>query len=323
MTMTFRPANHHRALIAAVLGTALAFAGAIAVPAQETRTIEADNGTITIPTAPQRVATIGNTTLPFIDVGGKPIGVTAESDTDVGRLPEDQRATYASATILAASADEVDMEQLASLKPDLILVQIPDAEFELIKARLETIAPTVFYGLDTEWKALADGIADAGNTTAALSEQKAAFEQHLAQIKDKYSAIIADTSFVDLNRWTSSDPGTFAIADIGCSEIARDEVGLKLPEAPAGENPLAWTALSFEQLGELSKYDVITYPIGADGQPTEPFLPVVETNTWKALPAATSGRALGVFCPGNNSYGAVLQYLDSLDAALATLPAKE
>ncbi|MCC6891997.1 MAG: ABC transporter substrate-binding protein, partial [Anaerolineae bacterium] len=61
-------------------------------------------------------------------------------------------------------------------------------------------------------------------------------------------------------------------------------------------------------------------PVDAEGQPTEPFAAVVETNTWKALPAVTSGRALGLFCPGNNSYGAVLQYLDSLDRALATLP---
>ena len=294
-----------------------------AAVAQETRTVEADNGTVEIPAAPQRIATIGNTTLPFIDLGGKPVGVTAESDSDVALLPADQQATYSSATILAASADEVDMEQLASLKPDLILVQIPGAEFELIRKQLEAIAPTVFYGLDREWKALADGIAEAGNTTDALSGQKAELATRLADIKEKYGALIASTSFVDLNRWASSDPGTFAIADIGCSEIGRDEVGLNLPEAAEGENPLAWTAMSFEQLGELAKYDVITYPVDAEGKPTEPFVPVLETNTWKALPAVTSGRALGLFCPGNNSYGSVLRYLDSLDTALGTLPAKE
>lgn len=322
MTTTCHSAERRRTLMAGLLSVSFVFTAAAAL-AQETRTIEADNGTIEIPVAPQRIATIGNTTLPFIDLGGQPIGVTAESDTDVARLPEDQQATYASATILAASADEVDMEQLASLQPDLILVQVPGGEFESIKAQLEAIAPTVFYGLDREWKALADGIADAGNTTDALSGQKAEFAARVADIKEKYSAIIGGTSFVDVIRWSSSDPGTFAIADIGCSEIARDEIGLNLPESPAGENPLAWTAYSFEQLGELSKYDVITYPVDAAGQPIEPFLPVVETNTWKALPAVTSGRALGVFCPGNNSYGSVLRYLDSLDAALATLPPKE
>lgn len=287
----------------------------------DTRSVDADNGTIEVPADPQRVATIGNTTLPFIDLGGSPIGVTSESESDVERLPDDQQATYASATILAASADEVDMEELASLEPDLILVQIPAAEFESIESQLEAIAPTVFWGLDTEWKALADGIAEAGNTADALSEQKAEFEERLAEIQEKYGEIIDGTSFVDVIRWASSDPGTFAIADIGCSEIARDEVGMDFPEAAEGDDPLAWTSLSFEQLGELSEYDVITYPVDAEGQPTEPFVPVVETNTWQALPAVTSGRALGVFCPGNNSYGSVLRYLDSLDSALATLPA--
>lgn len=290
--------------------------------ANETRTVTADNGSVKVPANPERVATIGNTTLPFIDLGGKPIGVTAESDSDVARLPEDQQATYASAEILAASADEVDLEELARLKPDLILVQIPDAEFEAIETQLEAIAPTVFYGLDVEWKALADGVAEAGNVADSLSEQKAEFEGKVAKIKETYAATIAGTSFVDISRGSFSDPGTFYIADIGCSEIARDEVGLNLPEAPEGEDPLAYESLSFEQLGELSKYDVVTYPVDVEGQPTVDFLPVVETNTWKALPAVISGQALGVFCPGNNSYGAVNRYLESLDSALAMLPAK-
>ncbi|WP_232662782.1 ABC transporter substrate-binding protein [Pseudonocardia sp. TRM90224] len=309
--------------ITALVLTACGGAGteAPADPVAETRTVQAGNGAVEVPVAPQRVATIGNTTLPFIDLGGKPVGVTAESDSDVALLPADEQATYKSATILAPSADEVDMEKLAGLDPDLILVQVPESEFESIKARLTAIAPTVFFGLDAEWKALADGVADAGNVTGALGAQKAEFEQRLAAIKEKYRGIVGGTSFVDVTRYSSSDPGTFAIADIGCSEIARDEVGMNFPKAADGADPLAWTALPFEQIGELSKYDVITYPVDVAGRPTEPFAPVVETNTWKALPEVGSGHALGVFCPGNNSYGSVIRYLESLDRALATLPA--
>jgi iron complex transport system substrate-binding protein len=285
----------------------------------ETRTVKAGNGDIKVPAAPQRVVTIGNTDLPFIDMGGKPVGVTGVDESELSLLPEEQRATFEKATDLG---DEVDLEKVASLEPDLILVQIPDAEFKKIEQQLGTIAPTVFWGLDTEWKALAEGIAEAGNVKDALSQQKADFEGHVATMKQTYSDLIKNTKFVNLDRYASSDPGTFVIGDIGCVEIAQDDVGLNFPKAAAGADPLAYANLPFEQLAELSEYDVITYPADADGKVTEVFAPVVETNTWKALPTVQSGHALGVFCPGNNSYGSVLRYLDSLDTALATLSAK-
>jgi iron complex transport system substrate-binding protein len=159
--------------------------------------------------------------------------------------------------------------------------------------------------------------------TAALTRQKADFEGLVAKMKQTYSDLIKTTKFVNLDRYANSDPGTYVIADIGCVEIAQDDVGLNFPKAPAGADPLAYAALPFEQLSKLSKYDVITYPANDKGQPTEVFAPVVQTNTWKALPTVSSGHALGIFCPGNNSYGSVLRYLDSLDKALATLPAKK
>lgn len=291
--------------------------------AGETHSVKADNGTIDVPADPRRVATIGNTGLPFVDLGGEPVGVTAVEDSLLDLIPAEQRATYEAATTLATSGGEVDLEKLANLKPDLILVQIPDSEFEPIEKQLESIAPTLFWGLDTEWKALADGLAEAGNVTAGLSQQKSEFKDKVAEIQKTYGEIIGGTSFVNVDRWESSDPGTFSIADFGCVEIAQDDIGMDFPRAAEGEDPLGWTSLPFEQIAELSKYDVITYPVDAEGQPTEPFAPVVETNTWQALPAVTSGRALGLFCPGNNSYGPVLRYLDSLDSALASLPAKE
>ncbi|NEA32358.1 ABC transporter substrate-binding protein [Streptomyces sp. SID13031] len=288
--------------------------------AAKTRTVKAGNGDITIPADPQRVVTIGNTDLPLIDMGGAPVGVTGVAESELSLLPPEQRATFEKATNLG---DEVDLEKVASLKPDLILVQIPDTEFKKIEKQLGTIAPTVFWGLDTEWKALAEGLAEAGNVTATLSQQKADFEGHVAKMKQTYSDLIKNTKFVNLDRYANSDPGTYVIGDIGCVEIAQNDVGLNFPKAAAGKDPLAYASLPFEQLAKLSQYDVITYPADSKGQPTAVFAPVADTNTWKALPAVNTGRALGVFCPGNNSYGAVLRYLDSLDKALATLPAKK
>ncbi|WNV85300.1 ABC transporter substrate-binding protein [Umezawaea sp. Da 62-37] len=326
---TTSPRRRGAALAAAILSVALVLTAcgsadnsgdSAAGESDETRTVKGGNGDIKVPTAPQRVVTIGNTDLPFIDMGGKPVGVTGVAESELSLLPEEQRATFEKATNLG---EEVDLEKVASLKPDLILVQIPDAEFEKMEEQLGSIAPTVFWGLDTEWKALAEAIAEAGNVKDALGQQKADFEGRVAKMKQTYSDAIQNTKFVNLDRYTSSDPGTFVIGDIGCVEIAQDDIGLNFPKAEAGADPLAYANLPFEQLAELSKYDVITYPADAKGKPTEVFTPVVETNTWKALPTVQSGHALGVFCPGNNSYGSVLRYLDSLDTALATLPAKK
>lgn len=199
--------------------------------AGQTRTVKAGNGAVEIPTNPQRVVTIGNTDLPFIDMGGKPVGVTGVAESELSLLPQEQRATFEKATNLG---EEVDLEKVASLKPDLILVQIPDTEFKKIEKQLGTIAPTVFWGLDTEWKALAEALAEAGNVKAALSRQKTDFEGRVATMKQTYADTIKTTKFVNLDRYANSDPGTYVIGDIGCVEIAQGDVGLNFPKAPAG-----------------------------------------------------------------------------------------
>lgn len=311
------PGRRPTVLAAALLSVPLVFTMVPSAAAQDSRTIEADNGAIEVPADPQRVAAIGNASLPYIDLGGEPVGVTTMRASALDLLPEDQRATFDAATNLGPSGGEVDLEKLASLQPDLILANMPTGDFEQLRVQLEAIAPTVFYGLGADWKDLADGFAEASNLADSLDQQKEAFASRVANIQETYGDLIENTSFVSLDRYGASDPGTFVITHIGCVEIAQDEVGLNLPPHDAGNNGVTQ---SFEQIGELSDYDVILYPVNAEGQPTEPFAPVVETNAWNLLPAVNSGRALGVFCPGNNSYGAVVRYLDSLDSALATLP---
>lgn len=312
------------ALVATLLSASLVVAGCSSddketdATSGETRTVTADNGTFDVPTEPKRVVTIGNTSQPYVDMGGKPVGANPYYDLEA--LPEDQQAVFAAA---AEIGEEPDLEQIAGLAPDLILVQMDDPTFEKLEPKLQEIAPTLSWGLDTEWKSLAASIADVANVGDTLGQQTAEFEKLTTGIKERHGDRIASSKFVDVSRGDWSDPGTFIIADIGCSEIARDDIGLNLPEAAEGTDPLAYESLPFEQLSSLAKYDVVTYPVTEAGEPTEPFVPVIETNTWKALPAVKSGNAVGVFCPGNGSYGQVNRYLASLDAALAKLPATE
>ncbi len=142
----------------------------IAGLAQDTQTFEADNGPIEVPAAPQRIVTIGNTSQPYVDLGGKPVG--ASSYWALERLPADQQAVFAAATEIG---EEVDLELVASLSPDLIIVQMDDAGFEAIEDELKSIASTVFWSLDTEWKEFSDEIAVAANLTEGLDAMRGEF----------------------------------------------------------------------------------------------------------------------------------------------------
>jgi iron complex transport system substrate-binding protein len=312
------------ALAAAILSAALVLTGCgsdgndSGDTAGETRTVKADNGSIEVPTDPQRVVAIGNATLPFIDVGGKPVGVTFSPGTPtLETVPKEYRATFEAATDLGPSGSEVDLEKLASLKPDLILAVFLQDDFDQVGEQLQSIAPTVFYNNTTEWRTTAAGIAGASNEADALDDKVAEFEKRLTNIKQTYAEIIEDSTFVAVNRYASSEAGTIAIDSMGCEEILKEDVGLDLNNLSSAES------LSFEQVGELSEYDVVLYPVDDEDQALEPFAPVVATNSWQALPAVKSGYALGVFCPTSLSYGGVAQYLDSFETALATLAAKE
>lgn len=99
--MTTTPwVRRNKALSAALLSAALVLTGcgsddkdtgSTAAPAATTRTITAGNGTVTIPADPQRVVALGNTSQPFIDIGGKPIGVTELSASELDPFPRTRR----------------------------------------------------------------------------------------------------------------------------------------------------------------------------------------------------------------------------------------
>lgn len=340
MTMPLSPGRRRTALTtvmvsAALMATALASSAGATTPddtgstagdttgespsdAGDTRIVEADNGSIEVPADPQRVATLGRSTASFLDLGGEPVGVTELGADDLAALAEDQQAAYAAATLLGSGASEADLELLATLEPDLIVMSAPDADYEQMKGQLQAIAPTVFLGFDTDWEVRLDVLAAASNRTDVLDEQRAAYEERVARIRETYADVIETTTFAEVSRGEFLDPGLFVLNGSLCSEVARADLGLDIADLGDGGEER-----SFEQLGELADYDVLIFPVDHDGNVPDDFAPVTETNAWNALEAVTSGRAVGVYCPWSRSYDFSSQYMDSLDAALASLPAQD
>ncbi|MCC6437335.1 MAG: ABC transporter substrate-binding protein [Acidimicrobiales bacterium] len=281
----------------------------------ETRTVEADNGTVEVPADPQRIAVISRATGSFLALDGEPIAVTELSTNNFAALLEHQQAAYRAATNLGPSGSEADLELLASLEPDLIIISVPDSDFEQMKDQLKAIAPTIFLSFQSDWKQRVEIIAEAGNLVDVLDQQKADYAGRVTAIKATYSQVIENDTFAEVSRGANSEPAVFTLNGSFCTEVVRADIGLDIVDLGEGGE-----SRSYEQIGELADYDVILYPVDHEGNVTEAFRPMTETTAWQALPAVTSGRTVGVYCPQDRSYLGNSQYMESLDRGLAALP---
>lgn len=314
MTMSLR-AGRRGILMAGLMSVSLAFTAVSGALAQETRTVEATNGAVVVPASPERVAVLGRAVLPFLILGGAPIAVSEQSESQLAPLTEEQQAAYAAATVVGPTAGETNLEALAALAPDLIIISAPNGDFEQLEAQLNAIAPTVLLGFQTDWNVRLDVLAAATNTTAILDEQKTAWDADVAAFQAKYADLLGRTTFAEVNRGSRQLPGVFTLNGAVCSEVARASLGLDIVDLGEGGEER-----SFEQIGELADFDVILYPVDHNGEVLLDFQPVMETNAWQALPAVAAGRAVGVYCNGERGYVFSSQYIESLDRALATLP---
>ncbi|MFP5022494.1 ABC transporter substrate-binding protein [Pseudonocardia phyllosphaerae] len=306
------------AVATALLSATLALTGcsstsdAPAPPTGRTHAVEADNGTVTVPDDPKRIVTLGNAGVVYTELGGEPVGTT---EYKFDPITQAQHDLLGRAEDLGPSGGEADLEKVAGLKPDVILVWMPKDDWNRIGDELQSIAPTVFVGFDRDRFSVMQVLADAANRTDQLKAQKSDYEKRITHIKETYSKTIKETSFVGATRGSWNAPGIYKfglVSDL-CTTIARDEIGLDIPK------PTTDYKRSFEQIGELAGYDAILYPVDFNGAVLDSFVPVTQTNAWRALPAVRSGHTLGVTCTSHGSYASLSHFLDQLDRALATL----
>ncbi|RCS61182.1 ABC transporter substrate-binding protein [Microbacterium sp. JB110] len=318
------------ALLAALVGTALALTACSGSPedtptdnagtASETRSFEADNGTIEIPVDPQRIVALGSAGT-YLNLGVEPVGMPRASESELPWLSSEEKQINEAAV---DTGDEVDYEQLAGLTPDLIVVFDPARAWEgdqYDEERLQSIAPTVYIELNVNsWKTQVGRLADAVGELDDFDASEAAYDTLTADIKDEYAGLLDSTTFIVLNRFASTEDGVFVLEHPGgyCPGPLED-AGLKiLPEN--AEDVFAF--VSMEQLSDtVADADVIIYPLGADGNVMPAFAPVLESNIWQSLPQVQGGQALGVQCNSFVvSYSSNIPNLESLKEALATLP---
>lgn len=248
---------HSRFLIAVLLLVGL-------IPpalAQETRSFTDDAGRVVdIPTHPQRIVSLHDLslTIPLIELGVLPIGsqgrTTAEGKPFIRSSAVLTGVDFDNSEIVFVGNSPVDVEAIAALEPDLILIN-PNWNYGNLD-QVATIAPAVV--LDDTIRGdfgMYDAIADITGTQDRLATLKTRYEGQIAQIKR-----LIDTKDISVNVIQGVD-GQIAVWHTysALGKVLRD-AGFTFPERvdaiPEGE----FERLSAEALPELdADFVFVTY----------------------------------------------------------------
>jgi iron complex transport system substrate-binding protein len=241
-----------------------------------TRSVQHFRGTTEVPTEPQRVVVLDLGELDSaIALGVKPVGaVKAPVEDGLLSYLEDQ----VQGIELVGEIGEPNLEQIAALKPDLILGS--DVRVKDFYDELSAIAPTVFTeSVGVSWKDnLAVHAAALGKQDRA-EELLAAYETRAAEVGEK----VADDTTVSVVRFVPGEIRLYAKANFIGTVLS--DAGIARPQAQDVDD-FSVTA-SAERIS-LADGDVIF--VGTYGDPAETDGPAVLGGPlWKKLPAVTTG----------------------------------
>lgn len=219
------------------------------------RIVETAKGDIEIPERPQRIVTIGFEASVLLDLGIVPVGMAADPYDPTG-VPVYNRESVEGEEVelIDTSTAELPFEQIAGLRPDLILAGTY-YDIDKVYDRLSEIAPTVTFVkgsyVDT-WQEQATLI---GEATGKVAEAEIA----IARVSDRIAKIAADhpswktkTFSMSFNYDTGKittivNPMDFAIQLV-------TQLGPTLSQkvtALAGDDPRAQPDVSYEEVEVL------------------------------------------------------------------------
>ncbi|MGC4112274.1 MAG: ABC transporter substrate-binding protein [Nocardioides sp.] len=292
--------------------------------APKTQTIPTAYGPVRAPAEPTRVVCVDTYTISaLLDVGYTPIGVG-----DGGRVFMLARygSTYDRLPKVASADDEINIEAVAALQPDLILgVNYP--YIAKARSKLTSIAPTAVFTWDTsgDWRTMAAAATAAVSHASQENALQARYRERADQIKTTYADVLATTK-VDLVTGGGGQAYVW-LPGSGVAGVLKD-AGVRLARASAGpgvhathaDQSSGFKALSYEQLDLLADATEIITLADIDGKIDPDSKALTQQATFHRLPAAQAGHVDAVVNFFPFSYGQALAALDELAHVLERFP---
>ncbi|MEZ7238776.1 ABC transporter substrate-binding protein [Rhodococcus sp. GXMU-t2271] len=297
--------------------------------ASTTRTFEAQNGSVEIPADPQRIVACGYAVLPLLQAEAN-LAAACEWTRELDNMDAETAAAYEALPKVApdGAVSELDYEAVAAAAPDLIIMGVPArVQSQLDTAKLEALAPVVFLGLTDpgDWRVLGEQYADAAGVSEEYGEYKEQYEARAAEIAGKYRGTLGNLTFAGVCNVCGTEPGEFyrEYASSYTTNLFQD-LDLQFPGQPADPEAVHGEYLSVEEIGRnLGDVDVIVYGVEADGSVSPELQELMASPLWQALPAVQAGNLVPVRHSHAATYETALLALDSIDQALAALPANQ
>lgn len=246
-----------------------------------TREVAHAMGTTEVPSDPERVVVLDSS---FLDAAlalrVTPIGAT-EASAGFG-MPE-YLADQVPDIEVVGLTDEVNLEAVAALRPDLILGA--KVRHEDLYDELSDIAPTVFTeSSGTNWK---DGLAVTADALAAADEADELLAAHERRASELGEQVGAGSMRLSMVRFLLPDEIRVYGPDTFSGSVLTD-VGFDLGDHAWDEYSMAY--LSAEQLGQAEADVVLATSYGGTetAELKAAFAPVEPL--WKAVPAVAEGR---------------------------------
>ncbi|GGM15551.1 ABC transporter substrate-binding protein [Streptomyces fumigatiscleroticus] len=285
---------------------------------QESSTRQVTDATgrkVEVPADPAKVVTLSEPTLDAaLALGIEPVGATAgRGQQGVSTYLADK----AKKAQVVATVAEADMEKLAALQPDLILLDETTAVKSQV-AKLQKIAPTVVTAeLNEDWKKAFTATADALNKKSEAEKILAGFDADVAATEKRLGANAG--AVVSVVRWQNGAPSVVGrgVGHVGSTLTA---LGLDRPKDQQGVGTGHSEPVSLEKLSTIDGDWLFFGTLGTKADGEKAYAEAEKVANFGKLKAEREGHVVVVQGSAWNSAGGPLAariVLDDLTKALA------